>query len=215
MPRLSTITSCPKPGPDLQVKVSTGSEEQVPWICTTIVLVLTLRNLRCGWDYFFFFSLWDGGYASLKKMPCAIWSITPRTTFKLLKLNQLPLLCHYVCMLGCQDLFHRTSCLIASHTTVSLPGKCGHAYVLLPRPTATVLCIMISFCGCADALDVTWSYPFYASSPKQKWDFVQQHKGREWRATSKGSSRRAGGWFATTGFHKCRHLKNMCISTTL
>lgn len=104
---------------------------------------------------------------------------------------------------------HSASCI----TAVSLSGKCGHAYVLLPRPTSTiVLCIMILFCGCADAVDVTWSYPFYASSPKQKWDFVRVHKAREWRAASKG---RAEGWFSTTGFYKCRHLKNICVCATL
>lgn len=114
-----------------------------------------------------------------------IWSITPSSTFGLLKLSQLPLLCHFVCTLGWQALFHATSRIAASLTTVSLSAKCGHAYVLLPRPTSTiVLCIIILFCGCADVLDVTWSYPLHASSPKQKWDFVQKYKASE-RSASK------------------------------
>lgn len=142
-----------------------------------------------------------------------IRSITPSSTFGLLKLSQLPLLCHFVCTLGWQALFHATSRIAASLTIQSVFQ--GHAYVLLPRPTSTiVLCIIILFCGCADVLDVTWSYPFYASSPKQKWDFVQKYKARE-RSASKSSNRRAEGRFSTTRLYKCGHLKDICISSTL
>lgn len=61
------------------------------------------------WTYSFFWH-WDGLYASLMGhhvwllwlvRKCVMylhdtWSVTPRTTFELLKLNQLPLLCHFV-----------------------------------------------------------------------------------------------------------------------
>lgn len=103
------------------------------------------------------------------------------------------------------ECFHLTPSL----TAVTISRECGRAYVLPPKPTSTmVLCIMIVFRGCADTVDVTL---FLRKLPEAKLDFVQLRK-----ATERGAAvaeRRDD--FPTTGWYKCRHSENRCISATL